>query len=63
MNTFFFLKMKIKQNPGYLNEQYNAIFKHIHQNIRAYPRSKKICTDNYYENIIAYSEESEQKEM
>ena len=41
----FFLKIKIKQNPGYLNEQYNAIFKHIHQNIRAYPRSKKICTD------------------
>ena len=36
---------------------------HIHQNIRAYPRSKKICTDQDYENIIAYSEESEQREM
>ena len=29
------LKMKIKQNPGCPKKEYNAIFKHIHQNIRA----------------------------
>ena len=39
----FLLKIKIKQTAAYLNN--NAIFKHIHQNARAYPRSKKICTD------------------
>ena len=25
----------------------NAVFKHFHQNIRAYPRSKKICVDQW----------------
>ena len=35
------LKIKIKQNSDGPNNEYNAIFKHIHQNIRAYPRSKK----------------------
>ena len=39
------LKIKIKQNPGCLNKEYNAIFEHIQLNIRAYPRSKKICID------------------
>ena len=37
----FLLKMKIKQNSGCPNNEYNAVFKHIHQNIGAYPRSKK----------------------
>ena len=32
---YFLLKIKIKQNPGCPNKEYNAIFKHIHQNIRA----------------------------
>ena len=43
--TLFLLKIKIKQNPGSLNKEHNAIFEHIHLNIRAYPRSKKICID------------------
>ena len=38
---FFSLKIKIKQNLGCPNKEYNAIFKHIHQNIKAYSRSKK----------------------
>ena len=41
----FLLNIKIKQNPGCLNKEYNAIFTHIHLNIRACPRSKKICID------------------
>ena len=39
--SLFLLKRTIKQNPGCPNKNYNAIFKNIHQNIRAYPRSKK----------------------
>ena len=38
-------KIKIKQNPGCQNKEYNVDFKHFHQNIRAYHRSKKICID------------------
>ena len=37
----FLLKTKIKQNPGYSNKEYNAIFNHIYQNIRAYSGSKQ----------------------
>ena len=37
----------MKQNPDYPQKKYNAIFKHIHQNIRAYLRSKKICVDQW----------------
>ena len=37
----FLLKIKIKQNTVCTNKEYNVIFTHIHQNIVAYPRSKK----------------------
>ena len=37
----FLLKVKIKQKPASRNKEYNVAFKHSHQNIRAYPRSKK----------------------
>ena len=37
----FLLRIKIKQNPGCPNKEYNAVFEHIHQSIRAYPRKKK----------------------
>ena len=43
----FLLKIKIKQNPGYPNKECNVIFKHIHQNFRAYCRSKQICIDQW----------------
>ena len=33
----FLFMVKLKQNPGYPNKEYYAIFKHIHQNIRTYP--------------------------
>ena len=33
--------MKIKQNPGSPNKKHHSIFKHIPQNIRGYPRSRK----------------------
>ena len=36
---------------------------HIHQNIRAFPRSKKSALTSDYENIIASSEESEQSKV
>ena len=29
--VLFLPKIKIKQNPGYLNKEYNVLFKHIHQ--------------------------------
>ena len=35
------LQRKTKQNAGCPNKEYNAIFEHIHQNIRAYLRCKK----------------------
>ena len=43
--------------------EYNAIFEHIHQNVRAYPRSTKTALINDHENIVAYSKESEQSEV
>ena len=33
-----FCKIKIKQNPGYPNKQYNVTFKHIHQDISVHSR-------------------------
>ena len=27
------------------NKEYNVVFKHFRQNIRAFPKSKKICID------------------
>ena len=36
-----------KQNPGCPNKEYNAVFKHIHQNIKAYWRKQKVCTDQW----------------
>ena len=53
-----FFKIKIKQNPGYARKEYNVIFEHIHQNIRAYPRSKKRALINDLENVIVYYEVS-----
>ena len=41
------LKIKIKQNPGCPDKKYNAILEYIHHNIMAYPRSKKICIDQW----------------
>lgn len=43
-------------------ENLNAIFEHIHQNIKAFPRSdEKSAID--YENIIGYSENSKQSNV
>ena len=40
------LNIKTKQNPGFPNKEYNAVFKYIHQDVRAYARSKKkICRE------------------
>ena len=41
----FLFKIKVKQNPGYPNKEYNVVFKHFHQNIRAYHRIKQIYID------------------
>lgn len=40
------LKIKIKQDLGCPNKEYNVIFEYT-QNIRAYTRAKKICTDQW----------------
>ena len=40
-SLLFLLKIKIKQNPGCPNKEYNVVFKHFHQNIKAYSRSFK----------------------
>ena len=57
----FLLKTEIKQNPGWPNEECNAIIEHIYRNIRTYLRSKKISIDQYWENIIAYWDPSKAK--
>ena len=41
--TLFLYKIKIKQNPDCRRNEYNAIFEHLHQNVRVYPKFKKIC--------------------
>ena len=51
---------KIKQNSGHPNAEYDAMFKHIHQNVSAYPRSKKTGLINNWETTLAYWKESEQ---
>ena len=49
---WFLLKIKIWKNPGRVNEEHNGIFKHIHQDIRAYSRSKnKSVLVNDWEDI------------
>ena len=59
----FSLKIKRKQSSGCPNKEYNAIFMHINQNIRAYPRSeKRIELIEVPENIFACWKESEQSE-
>ena len=59
----FSLKIKIKQSSSCPNKEYNAIFMHINQNVRAYPRrEKKIELIKDSQNIFAYWKESEQSE-
>ena len=59
----FSLKIKIKQSSSSPNKEYNAIFMHINQNVRAYPRrEKKIELIKDSQNIFAYWKESEQSE-
>ena len=48
--NLFLFEIKIQQNPGCPNKEYNAIFKHIHQNIKAYTKSKKTCIDQLLGN-------------
>lgn len=43
--TLFLLTMKKKNKTSYPNEEYNSVFEYIHQVIRAYPRSRKVCID------------------
>ena len=40
LKMMFLFKIKIKQKSGCPNKEYITIFKHIYQNIRAYPRRK-----------------------
>ena len=54
----FLLMVKLKQNPGYPNKEYYTIFKHIYQNIRACPRSKKTFIDI---NLQYYIKEKKKK--
>ena len=55
----FLLRTKIKRNADCPNKD---IFKHIHQNIRAHPKSKKSALINDCGNTVAYSEQSKQSE-
>ena len=48
----FLLKIKIKYDPGYPNQEYYAIFEHTDQNIRSIPEVRKSVLANGYENII-----------
>ena len=44
-NFCFCFKIKIKQTQAAQIRNIHVVFKHIHQNIRAYPRSKKMTND------------------
>ena len=44
---FLLLKIKIKQNPGCQNKEYNATFEHIYRIIMAYPTIKKVFIDQW----------------
>ena len=63
--SFWLVSARLRSLPMFILAEYNAIFKHIHQNIRIYSRSekkkKKSALINYLENIV-YWEESEQSE-
>ena len=52
------------QSPRCPSKEYDAIFRHIHQKIRVYPRSKKkkkkSALISGWENIIAYWKEYKQ---
>ena len=54
----FLLKIKIKQNPGCPNKEYNISSTFIRISVPI-AEVKKSVLINCYENIIAYSEESE----
>ena len=58
----FLLKIETEQSLDCKNKKQNLIFKYSHQNITAYPRSKKNWINECWGNI-AYLEESEQSEM
>ena len=60
----FLLKIKIKQNLGCLNKEYNVQSSTTFIRISGpIAEVKKFALINDYENIIAYSEESEQSEV
>ena len=49
----FLLIIKIKQNLGCPNKEYDAIFEQIHQNSGPIPEVKKSVLINDFENITA----------
>ena len=57
----FSISFSLKEIPGCPNKEYNLVFKHFHENIRAYPRSKKTALTNDWESIANW-QESEQNE-
>ena len=57
-------QIKIEQNPGCPNKEYNAIYEYIHWNIGVYPTNKEKSTlDNDWETIIRYWEECEENNV
>ena len=61
MKEAFSISFSLKEIPGCPNKEYNLVFKHFHENIRAYPRSKKAALTNDWESIANW-QESEQNE-
>ena len=62
MKKAFSISFSLKEIPGWPNKESNLAFKHFHQNIRAYPRSKKDALTNDWESIANW-QESEQNEV
>ena len=46
-NLCFCLRWKLNKTQASQIKNINVVFNHIHQNIRTYPRSKKICIDQW----------------
>ena len=44
---YFLFQLNILKNPSCPNKRYNAIFKHIHDNVRVYSWTKKTCIDQW----------------
>ena len=59
--SYCLLQKLSKAQVGCQNKEYNKIFKHINQNIRAYHRTKKIWIDQRFRKYFCILERIQEK--